>query len=97
MVDSIGMFKQKHGKGDKDEENDKNITKQKDVSSFDWYDQAKARATLLAAARKEPERGNFLHSIRIFSSIRARKYFLLLLTQITQLPLDYFWTTLLNN
>ena len=59
MVDSIGMFKQKHGKGDKDEENDKNITKQKDVSSFDWYDQAKARATLLAAARKEPERGIF--------------------------------------
>ena len=59
MVDSIDMFKQKHGKGDKDEENDKNITKQKDVSSFDWYDQAKARATLLAAGRKGAEGGIF--------------------------------------
>ena len=54
MSDLIGMMiRQRHGKGDVN--NDKNITKQKVLSSFgrlDWYDQAKARATLLAARKR---------------------------------------------
>ena len=98
--DSIGMIRQRQvSKGDidnyidnekdRDKEKDNDIMKQKVVSSFgrfDWYDQGRARATLLAERKRE--QGEIFSTGPLEGKV-LNNFWLLLILQDDQTQCDY--------